>query len=377
MFRHLKRALASNLQTVAVQPREADKLCSQGVSHETLHRFLVWRRSVFFFIAVVTLTSAAMNSINDATDPDDPVGGLVFRLGKEKQVELPAMTMPQSRFAELANNIMGVLLYALPLSALGAAVTWKRWRRSRRFLLAGWLIGFLVPMVLALTPLSWREAEPGNPAVDFVYGVIYGFTWLVLLLPAVLSLLPGMVQACLRIKTLLPESIIPGWILVAAAPFYSSLLLIGWVVLSHLVTNYYLLIGMLLWIVAPLVYVLWARVLVGPLVTEEDRESFRRVQLLASGLYYLSMVLLLIFLFTLEILGVRLVGVDPQNSLLRPWVVIQYLLEYWGRALFITVLAADFFMRVNYSIWRAGSAFRDTPAATEYQQLMEHLKAIG
>ena len=56
--------------------------------------------------------------------------------------------------------------------------------------------------------------------------------------------------------------------------------------------------------------------------------------------------------------------------------VVQYFLEYWGRALFITVVAADFFMRVNHSIWMTSTRFADTPAAEDYERLMNELREV-
>jgi len=347
-------------------------LAGRGVDHITLQRYLVWRRSVFLFVIVITLTSAVMNTVNDVLFPGDPVRGIVIRLDADDQVAIPTAA-DHTRFNDLADNVMGVLLYALPLSAFGAAFTWRRWRLSRRWLLAGWLAGFLVPMLLAICPLSWWQPEPGNAAVDLVYGVAYGLQWFILLLPAVLSLLPGMVRACLRIKSLLPESIIAGWILVAAAPFYSLLLLVVWVAICHVVTNVFLLLGMVLWIATPLVYVLHRGVLTKPVVAIADVQRIRRAQFHAKTMSCASMLLLLTFVFTAQLLGMYLVGFDVRTSLVRPWVVLQYVLEYWGRSLFTTVLAADFFMRVNRSIWQAEREFAARPEASEYDGLMSQL----
>jgi hypothetical protein len=197
--------------------------------------------------------------------------------------------------------------------------------------------------------------------------------WFILLLPAVLSLLPGMVRACLRVKSLLPESVVSGWVLVTLAPFYSLLLLVVWVAICHLVTDFYLLWGMLLWIAAPLLYAVRGGVLTRPVLCEHDRDRLRRLQIYVNLLLLLAMALLLAFLLTAQVLGMRLVGLDPQTSLVRPWVVVQYVLEYWGRSLFNTVLAADFLMRMNRSIWMAGREFADSPDAADYDRLMRQL----
>ena len=132
--------------------------------------------------------------------------------------------------------------------------------------------------------------------------------------------------------------------------------------------------GIVLWIASPLVYVFRARTLTSPLVTDTEQQRFRRVQLAANALSFVSMLLLLAYLLTDEIVGMRLVGLDRETSFFRPWEVAQYLGDYLGRSLFITVLAADFFMRVNGSIWQSVGRFTGTPQAEEYDRLMQELK---
>ena len=65
-----------------------------------------------------------------------------------------------------------------------------------------------------------KEAE------SMAYGIAYGAEYLITLLPTVFSLVPGIQRSCLRVKTLLPQSILPGWFLVAACPFYAMVMLV-------------------------------------------------------------------------------------------------------------------------------------------------------
>src|SRR5581483_2408581 len=114
-----------------------------------------------------------------------------------------------------------VTLYALPATALIALLLWARPRWSRRVLVGGWLLAFGVPFATALFPVEWRERLSEKPLLhaveQVVYSWLYGLAYYVTLMPAVLSLLPGLVRACLRLKTLLPASILPGWCLAASA----------------------------------------------------------------------------------------------------------------------------------------------------------------
>src|SRR5207247_1218310 len=92
--------------------------------------------------------------------------------------------------------------------------------------------------------------------VEFaVLDVLNGFTIAFTLLPPALSVLPGLIRACLRVKTLLPAAILPGWFLVAGPPFYLLLWLVGLIVLNHLAGSLLLILGVFLWTGAPMIYV--------------------------------------------------------------------------------------------------------------------------
>ena len=67
---------------------------------------------------------------------------------------------------------------------------------------------------------------------------------------------------------------------------------------------------------------------------------------------------------TWEVFGLRLVGLEPKSSLFRPWQVVRCFLDFWGRALFVTVLDAAL-LRATVSAWRQQRAFMTAPAAAE------------
>ena len=67
----------------------------------------------------------------------------------------------------------------------------------------------------------------------------------VTLMPAVLSLIPGVLRACLRIKALIPESILPGLFLVAATPLYILLFLVIFTTINQAAGNIVLILGVL------------------------------------------------------------------------------------------------------------------------------------
>ncbi len=131
-------------------------------------------------------------------------------------------------FGNLAAVLRMLSLFALPLGAFLAGRAWDRHRRSRRTLTISWTLSFLTPRLLGLLPAAWMLELPqgdaqAQQAQTILVGMLGAIVSFVSLMPSVLSLIPGVLRACLRVKALLPESILPGWFLIAATPLYALL----------------------------------------------------------------------------------------------------------------------------------------------------------
>ena len=272
-------------------------------------------------------------------------------------------------------------LYALPLAALAVACCWTRLKLSFQFLLVGFLIAFFVPMLVALCPWSWWgepeqkvmfDQDPALYLQLLLEGLLEGAQQMVVLLPTVLSLVPGVQRACLRVKTLVPESMLPGWFLVAAAPFYALFLLVIFIAINQITSEPLLLISMLLLAGAPFIYV-FAR----PLMSEADFLRMRRVQQVVSGVTALAGLLLVVYLAPQQYFGIHLVGLDVKTSLLGPLDLIGFFLEVIGRSLFMTVLGADLFMRMNLSTWQHHRTLAGSSAAEGYDRVMGAMEQIS
>jgi hypothetical protein len=240
-----------------------------------------------------------------------------------------------------------------------------------------------VPVAIALTPWSWWSVEPPPPTTAearlvrhyerLVEGLAWSNYYIVVLSPAVLSLVPGLLRAYVRIKLLLPESILPGWFLVVAAPFNSLLVLLTVVAVSQVVPSPLLLAGMLLWLAAPLAYLARARSFTRPLSSLEELRVLGHVQVVAWSLIIASSICLIAYAGSWQVIGWRLVGLEPRTSLLRPWEVARYVLDFLGRSLFVTVLGADLLLRATLAAWRDQQEFQQGQREKEYNQLMKKL----
>ena len=217
--------------------------------------------------------------------------------------------------------------------------------------------------------------SPGGDAGEYILheaeGVVGNISAFLLLLLVVLSLVPGVVKGCLRVKTLLPQALLPGWLIVMAAPLYGLFLLAIFVVLDQFIGQPFILAGFGLVTASSLVYALWPGAFTRPLLVPEDYRRMKRVQMVVGLLTAAGGLLLLGYVVTREVMGVHLLGTDPKTALMRPIEVVQYLLEIISRSMFVTALSADLFLRANLTSWKQQRALAASPAAAEYDSAME------
>jgi hypothetical protein len=184
-------------------------------------------------------------------------------------------------------------------------------------------------------------------------------------------------RACISTKRLLPESTLPGWFLVVAAPFNSLLLLVVVVALTQIAPSPLLVAGMLLWLTAQLIYLVRASAFTRPLCTSEDLRVLSRVQKVVWITLIASLAFLIAYAASWEVSGLHLIGMDSKTSLFRPWQIGRYLLNLFGNSFYISVLGTDLLLWVCLSVWRQHREFTQSTQAAEYDRLMERLSTLA
>jgi hypothetical protein len=386
--RHTWRAFAYDLRTLPLTGRETERLDAGGVEDESTRHYLAWRRSNLLVAGAATAFAAAAHSLVAL--------GFYF--------EFPGL------FSDLGlalQTVRHAALFALPLASFSALALWARPRLSHRVILAGWAVSFLVPVLLSFVPphklfalgrlseaAQQQALAAAAEAVDFpveiaaaeervrqglylLVDVVVGAFFTLLLLPTGLSLIPGVFRACARMKVMLPGSSLPGWSLVTTAPLYSFGFLVL-LVLVHQVTGSWLLLGSaLLFSTAPLVYLAKAPLLLRPAPREPSAAALRSVQTVSSAMGAAAVAFLCVYLGTLEFRFAgqtwRGFGLDPATSLVQPWTVFQFCVEYFGRSFYMTVLVADMVLRMHCLVWAESRPFRESAHHGEYERTMHGL----
>jgi len=410
----LRRAFASNPRAIAVSPGEARKLDAAGIRNPILRSYLVWRRSLMIFALVATVLSTTLSTYRELTEGDErpdliqtitravpegtdlsvPQNGTEFEEqddAAEIETEEPATVdaaedaEPQTSFGQFADLVQLTAMYALQAAALAVVVFWKRFQLAFRIMTAAFVFSFMAPLVIALCPWSWwgyvettysPQDQPFEYLRSTAEGLLEGASYLVTLLPTVLSLIPAVQRACVRIKMLLPAAMLPGWFLVVASPFYALFLLVVFVAVNQVGSSLLFMAGMLLFLSAPLMYTVRSSSFTRPLTSDSDYASIRNVQRVVGGLTVAAGGLLLTFLGTQDVMGVRLLGLDPNAALIVPLDLIGFVLEFVSRSMFVTALGADLFLRMNLAAWQNTRDFYGTPEAANYDAVMGELERL-
>jgi hypothetical protein len=401
----LRTAFNSNLSTVSVSEADRAALEAGGITQPTLQKYVLWRRATILMVVVFTLLSAGVTLYHNLTDDEEEdviqkvTAGFLAEL--EKKVPAAAEFVkaatpdeedeegdpPTALIGRIVDGVQDASVCALPLAALIALFLGNRLRASYRVLAAGFLFSFFLPILAYLCPWSWwgytepvlsPSADPGKYILNEAEGLVEAVATLLALMPMILSLVPGVVKGCLRVKTLLPQALLPGWLIVMAATLYGLFMLAIFMALDQFTSHPLILAGFFLVMASSLIYAFRSSAFTRPLLGPEDFRRMKKVLLVVTLFTAGGGLLLLGYLLTREVAGVRLLGTDAETSLMRPIEVVQFVLEILSRGMFVSAVSADLFLRANLTSWQHQRALAASPAKAEYDAAMEAMEgAVG
>jgi hypothetical protein len=359
------KAMAKHAREIVPTSAEQDALARNGVQSVPVQRHFVWRRSLLWLLLVPATFAAVTGTISQFVE------GFQWATG----------------FGVFMTLIYIASLWAIPVTSLLAARSWDRPRVSRRILLIGLVVSYGATLLWGLLPIHWMikldESDPdlvaaGKQVVQVVGALAIFFS----LLPAILSLLPGAIRACVRIKVLFPESIVSGWLLITLTPVYALLLLTLFVLINQMSGNFLLILGTALVVAAPAAYIAHTGLFIRPVWTDQGLDQVERAQWMYQIILASGFGLLMLYALTGRVLGFPIVKFGRTDGMIGfwsfAWNAFQFAVDYIARSLFITAIAMDYFLLVNVSVWRNMKQFEGTERAKEYEGVVEELgRALG
>lgn len=333
--------------------RELLAAATPPIEASSAQDYVAWRRSLLWLSGIALLLVGLLQIVTFTT-MKEMLGGQV-----SEAVDLGTV-----------DGVFGFLILPVFVGgglALWAATRWRDVRASRRLARIGFLVSFLTPFVVAAIPiqelLEHGQLPPQDlQALNLMLGTMVGLRFSFVLGPRAIALFPGIIRSSIALKTLLPESPMPGWTAALLAPLYAIFLLVVFALIIQVQGNLLLLLGLACLMVSPLVYVWKARAVLRPHSVEEIGSVIRPVRARASLFTILGVVFFGIFLVDLEVGFLDL---------------LLFVLSVAGNVLLLTVVGADFFLALMKHGHDQSRDLVRSDLETRLEQRFDDLTAAG
>ena len=185
---HVRRALKWRLaDTASTTVREEAALDKAEVSPNRVARiFIAWRKSALL-VAMPSLIFSAFFGVRSAREEMDSLDDFGFNgLGKFVYV------------------LLAFVPIILLLSAMAALICWKNLKLSARIM--GWcfVVTLVTPLLPAFLPTDYLYQSSFRVGDDLVVRTFDAISYVLQLVPLILSVPNGVVSGCLRVLGLLP-----------------------------------------------------------------------------------------------------------------------------------------------------------------------------
>jgi hypothetical protein len=390
VLRMLGRVFAIDLLRVGVTEREVEALRDSALEDPAVMQYLAWRRAMLLWACVLTALNLGWQIVESVD--------MFVEMGE---------TVAWTPWAYLVEGTRLVAVALVPTSAFLAFVWWRRPRLSGTLLMVGLALAYLVPVVQVAVPahiwFDWgrmdhefkleiqktleQEGHPPDAMPPFLskpfkdLTVVYGFLdtflallTLVYLVPSLCAMFPGIMRGCLRVKTLMPEAITPGWFMLCVVPLYLIFLLILCALFSMVYRFPELAVAMVLLAAVPLFHLLNLKSMLQPWRGPGRRQALGILGWVGTFFNLMAVSLILWFFashpFSIEGKTWYILSWLPEQQLVFGYEDIGFwLADLFGRSLVITLVVADLLLRATIALWRHAGAVADPEGLRAFEQL--------
>jgi hypothetical protein len=308
---HLHRVIMWRLGKIELNLVEPKTLAAEHVENRLMQKLLVWRRSNMY-VALPSLLFSAIFGLVSLKDLEFSVFN-----GLGKLVLLMPVLSPSVSFISIC---LGVYW-------------WGNHNMSTRCVSYGWTTSLIMPLWPALLPIDYLIKSEFKQNIDASIRIYLGIAYSLQLLPLIVTVPAGLVKASLRIRGLLPESSLAGWFIVMVSPITPLMIFAAIVLLTQSFGDAILLVGTILLMVSPLLYVMRRKLYTDVLTPEQDLQLDWN-QRFISLLSILGIILITIWAIVNKIFP------NASNTCL-------FLFQWFGRTLTTTITFADTVFRVT------------------------------
>ncbi len=385
VWTNITRVTRSDLQRVEPSPEERARLekSSPPVNEPLVQRYAVWRKAVLWLATVFIAAQVIFEIISFSSFASQAATGAIvsdpgFAMASDDERDAAHTQMKDqveqsfgsSNLALLDGLNWFMILSSVAGLALFAMAAWK-WHdvgSSRRWARAGWLVIFITPFALSLLPvtsmINWEDVDPGmRQQLQPTFGVVFALGFFMVVGPKAISLFPGIMRSSMTLKTMLPEAATPGWATVLAAPLYALFFIVIASTIIQMQGSLALILGIICFMAAPIVYLWKARDLIEPQTPERAATVIARVRLVALIFNLLGVFLLAIFFFDVLKMGV----LD----------VLKFGISVLAGVIALTVVASDFVVALLWTGYQQSRAFHGTALQQSLETKYQALENVG
>lgn len=337
---HIINTFTFQIQNITPSINESSKLTKHNITNNTVQSYCTWRLSCLI-IATPFIFIATILSLIDLNDNFSFLNGL-------------------GKLLQLIQRINNIFLF---VGIVYAIIEWSNITKSIMVIRIGWFISFILQLIPSFFSSDMIIKDNvldilGDYGISS-YGTNIALSYIITLLPYIITFPNGAIQASLRIRWLLPTSSLASWILIITIPFYLILTITALVVIMQMIGNVCLFLGMILIVLAPLVYLFKRDILFEMWTTTDNTKELliiklHRIVIICTVIGY---ILLLIWSFTAKVNGIRPFGKAKNND-----DYIIYLFNYTqafciifnllGRYIITTILFCDTILYMTLINWK-------------------------
>jgi hypothetical protein len=366
------RVTHSNFQHLKANDTEREALAQHGVLDPLAQDYAVWRRALLF-LGSISMALWALVNLLTATSMQDRI-----RRGIQKGPALRPDEIADQRIAMLGSKNLAILddldlivtisvIVGAVLILLGSR-TWADIRRSRRWTRGAFYVVFITPFVMAAIPFSafmdfGHLDSNQSRGVTIILGTTVGMKIFLLLAPRALTIFPASIRASMTLKTLIPESPLPGWVTAFFAPTYPVFLIVMVALVNQIHGDFLLLVGMIFLVIAPLVYLRHGRHILRPNEPEE-------VDTFVVGARHRALVFNVVGGALIAIYVLRLDFFSIGDS-------IRFVVAFTSNFLLVTVFTSDFMLAFMYVSHKQANMYEQTNLARSAGEKFAGLSDVG
>jgi hypothetical protein len=183
-------------------------------------------------------------------------------------------------------------------------------------------------------------------------------------------------RGAVRVKAVFPAAVLPGWFLVAVAPFYSLFTIVMFVLIEQIAGSLLLVFGVALFAFAPWLFVINRRIYARSMSNAEATVEMARAAKPSRWIMLSAAACIVVVAATSKVGARKVVGRNDEESVFTYLDISRTGIEVIGRSLITTVVFCLILLNMVYADWRNNQAM-SPEIRSEHEREMGELQKFA